>query len=111
MTKLAIAALAAFLPFSAIEPVRASDFTAEVTEWVIEPCMDVAAAIDVKSMKKSDLDLGIKREHIAKLMVASREAATRDLAAKMRANAPWENRRQAYPLTLKLCLAGLPGLE
>ena len=49
-----------------------ADFHAEVVEWVIEPCMAVSAALDLPKLKKTDLDMGIKREHIVKLMVVSR---------------------------------------
>lgn len=92
-------------------PALATDFHAEVTEWVVEPCMEVAAALDVKKYKKESIDLGIKREQIAKLMVASREAATRKLAGQMKADATWEARRAAYPIMLKLCVQQLPGMK
>ena len=59
--------------------------------------MEVAAALDVRSYRQDQIDLGIKREHIAQLMTASRDAATRDVAAKMDAGATWEQRRRRLP--------------
>lgn len=91
--------------------VQAADFHAEVVEWVIEPCMEVAAALDVKKYKEDQLKLGIKRKHLVEIMVASRDAASRDLADKMKAGAKWEARRAAYPIMLKMCLRGLPGMK
>ena len=82
-----------------------ADFHAEVMQWVIEPCMEVAAALGVKSYDRDQIDVGIKREHVAQLMTASRDSAARDLAGKMKASATWEDRRAAYPLMLEICLA------
>ena len=103
------AALMAATLVSAAIPVfaQSSDdaFHAEITEWVTEPCMEVAAALGVKEVERDSVEMGIKRTHIAQLMVASRDSATRDLARKMRASATWEERRAAYPLMLEICLA------
>ncbi len=52
-----------------------ADFHAEVLEWVIEPCMEVAAALDVKKYDEETIKAGVKRTHIAKLMLATRDAA------------------------------------
>lgn len=94
-----------------IPPAQGTDPYGEVVEWVIRPCMEVAAALDVKSNGQDRIELGIKREHIAEVMTASREAATRDVAPKMKAGGPWEARRAAYPITLRLCLQQLPGMK
>ena len=84
-----------------------TDFYAEVMEWVVEPCMEVAVALDVKVIRKDQLDLGFKRTDIAKVMAASRDAAARNLAGQMKADATWEDRRAAYPLMLQICLQSL----
>ena len=83
------------------------DFHAEVMEWVIEPCMEVAAAYGVKSLDRESIELGMKREHVALVMAASRDSAARDLSSKMSPTATWEERRAAYPHMLKFCLLGL----
>ena len=93
----------------AVAHAQESKFHAEVVEWVIEPCMEVAAALDVKTYKAETVEMGIKRTHIAKLMVASRDAATRRLAGQMKASATWEDRRAAYPIMLNLCLRQFTG--
>lgn len=100
------AALAVLIAGAEIARAQESDFHAEVLEWVIEPCMEVGAAIDVKKYDEETIKAGVKRTHIAKLMVASRDAATRQLSGKMKTGSPWENRRAAYPIMLRLCLAG-----
>ena len=92
-------------------PAFGQDFKAEIDEWVTEPCMEVAAALGVKAMKREQIDMGIKRQHVAKLMVASRDASTRKLARQMRASATWEQRRAAYPLMLKICIGQLEGMK
>ena len=84
-----------------------SNFHAEVVEWVVQPCMEVAAALDLQTIDKSALDMGIRRTDIAQLMTASRDAVTRDLAGKMKVGATWEERSAAYPMMLELCLAGI----
>lgn len=89
---------------AASHPAQAADYKAEITQWVIEPCMEVAAALDVKKYKAETVEMGVKRTHIAKLMVASREAAISQLAGKMKASATWEDRRAVYPMMLKVCL-------
>ncbi len=108
MRKLAPAALVGLAMVSlASIPAQASaeDFYTEVLEWVVEPCMEVAAALSVKEYDEDALEMGIKRSHIAEIMTASREAATREMAGKMRASAPWSARRAAYPIMLQVCLA------
>ena len=66
--------------------------------------MEVAAALGVKTYDYDQVEMGIKRTHIAQLMTASRDSAARDLSAKMKANATWEDRRAAYPIMLEICL-------
>lgn len=85
----------------------ANDFHAEVMEWVVEPCMEVAAAYGVKSFDEETIALGMKRGHVAKVMAASRDVAARDLSSQMSPTSTWEERRAAYPFMLKLCLQGL----
>ena len=82
----------------------------ELVEWVFEPCMEVAAALDVESMDRESVDLGIKREHIAELMLASRDAAIQDLARTMKAGETWEERRAAYPVMLRVCISQQRGM-
>ena len=99
--------VAVLLAGMAIASVRGDDFHAEVMEWVIEPCMGVAAAYGVKSFDREQLDFGMKREYVAQIMTASRDTAARDLSSKMAPSATWQDRRAAYPIMLKLCLQGL----
>ena len=87
------------------------DLQAEVEEWVVEPCMEVAAALDVESASQELIELGIKREHVVELLVASRSAATADIVAGLDPNVPWERRRLVYPALLKLCLLSLEGMQ
>ena len=103
--------LAAAMLWPAAVHAQTADYHEELIEWVIAPCMEVAAALGVKEYKAESIEMGIKRAHIAKLMVASRDASTRKLAAKMKASATWEARRAAYPIMLKLCLGNLPGMK
>ena len=69
--------------------------------------MEVAAALDLETLDKSALDMGIRRTDIAQIMTASRDAVSRDLAGKIKASATWEERSAAYPMMLELCLAGI----
>lgn len=97
--------LAAVLVAAPVSLAQADDNHAELIEWVFAPCMEVAAALDVGELEQDQLDLGIKREHIAELMLASRDAAIRKVSGKMKAGATWEVRRAAYPVLLRHCLA------
>ena len=81
------------------------DLRDELIEWVFEPCMEVAAALDVGSMEQESIDLGIERKHISQMMLASRDSAIREVVGKMKSDATWEDRRGAYPIMLRLCLA------
>ena len=96
---------AALIACATVSQAQAATFTDEIVEWVIEPCMEVAAALDVARYDKETIDAGVKRTHIADVMVASREAATEQMAGQIKAGASWEARRAAYPLLLKLCIA------
>lgn len=98
-----LTAVAALIAGVAVIPAQGDDFQAEVMEWVVEPCMEVAAAYGVKSFDREQIDLGMKREHVAQIMAASRESAARELAANIKGT--WEKRRAAYPLMLDICLA------
>ena len=89
----------------------AVDYRAEIMEWVIEPCMEAAAALDLGTLDKSDLDMGIRRTDIAQIMAASRSAATQDLAAQISTTATWTSRSAFYPMMLQLCLKSLPGMK
>lgn len=86
-------------------PTLADDPHAELIEWVFAPCMEVAAALDVGDLEQDQRDLGIKREHIALLMLASRDSAIREVSGKMKAGSTWEERRAAYPVLFRHCLA------
>ena len=88
---------------------QAQDIHAEIKEWVIERCMEVAAARGVGTMDQESVDLGIGRKHIAELMVASREAGIAEIAVSMSTGLSWEERRDAYPIMLWLCLAQQEG--
>ena len=98
-------ALAAALLIAPVALAQEQDNHAELIEWVFAPCMEVAAALDVGDLDAERLGLGISRKHIAEIMLASRDAAIRDVSGKMKADATWEDRRALYPTLLKLCLA------
>ena len=106
---LVIAALAAMM--MAIAQAQATDYSDEIREWVIDPCMQVGAALDAKAMDQESRDLGIKRSHIAQMMIASREGSIQELAGKMKSASTWKARRAVYPLMLKLCLSNLPAMK
>ena len=55
--------------------------------------------------------MGVNRDHLVTLMVASRESAIQDIADKMKKGATWEERSAAYPAMLRLCISGLDGIE
>ena len=82
----------------------------EVMEWVIEPCVQVAAAVGVKDMERESVDLGIKREHLAKIMAASREQSAQAIVDLMKDDTTWEERRAVYPTMLKMFLSQIEGL-
>ena len=86
---------------------KADTYYAELVEWAFEPCMAVGAAIDVPSLDQESVDLGIEREHVAALMLASRESAIRELSETLASgskNPGWETRRGFYPSILRMCL-------
>lgn len=103
-TTIIVAGLAVLIAGAEVARAQEPKFHSEVIEWVIEPCMEVAAALDVTKYDQETIKAGVKRTHIAQLMVASRESATRQMSRKMRAGASWEDRRAAYPIMLKLCV-------
>lgn len=95
---------------SYLTPVQADEelYYAELLEWVFQPCMEVGTALDVKDLDTESVELGIKREHIAMLMLADRDSKIRDLAATFAGgskNPSWEERRELYPSILRLCLS------
>ena len=98
-------ALAATLLAAPVALAQEQDNHAELIEWVFAPCMEVAAALDVGDLDSESRELGIERQHISQLMLASRDAAIREVSAEMKADATWEERRAAYPALLRLCLA------
>ena len=49
--------------------------------------------------------MGIKRAHIAMLMLASRDSAIREVSDLMKSGTSWEERRAVYPVLLRQCLA------
>lgn len=93
--------------FVATPQAQENDFHAEILQWVVEPCMSVAAAIGVKDLEADQLELGIGRKHVEAIMVTSRDTAAREMAGNMDPNATWETRRAAYPALLRLCLQGV----
>ena len=87
----------------------AEEHTAEIMEWIIEPCMEVAVAIEVKNLDRDTLATGVKRSHLAKIMSADREAAARRLAKSMKKGATWKQRSDVYPAMLRMCIRNIKG--
>lgn len=86
---------------------KADDYYSELVEWAFVPCMAVGSAADLNAVDQEARDLGVKREHIAELMLASRETGIRELADKFASgtgNPDWAQRRGIYLSVLRLCL-------
>ena len=87
------------------------EFTDKLPDTLGYPLFDalliqqVAAALEVNKYDRETIDSGVKRTHIAQVMLGSRDAAIREVVAKMKPDASWESRRAAYPVMLKLCIA------
>ena len=82
-------------------------YHAELKEWVYGPCMEVSAALAVATMDRESVEIGVKREHVAKLMLASRDKAILDFAKTLAGGGKkpnWEKRRTFYPPLLRLCV-------
>ena len=77
---------------------------AELIDWVYYPCMQVATAVGVEDLTDEQFQMGITRAQAATLMLASREAAIRNLAEKMSDGAPWKERRAVYRVMLDICM-------
>ena len=45
----------------------------ELIEWVFQPCMEMATALEVKNMDQETRDIGLTRAMVAKVMLAGRE--------------------------------------
>ena len=73
----------------------------EILEWVIEPCMAVAAALDV-----DELHHDAKRELIAHVLILQVTEMIREIVEGTLPFAKWEQRRTLYPGFLKACLKG-----
>lgn len=83
------------------------DYHAELKEWVYGPCMEIGAALAVGTLDKKTRELGVKREHVAKLMLASRDGTILDFAKTLAGGSKspnWEARRKFYPPLLRLCV-------
>ena len=86
---------------------KADNYYAELVEWVYAPCMEVGAAAQVGSLDQEKKDLGVKRSQVARVMLASREKAIRELAetlASGKKNPTWEQRRHFYAPFLEMCV-------
>lgn len=90
---------------------RGEDYTAEVREWIVEPCMHVMAALGLKDIERETLDMGVNRDHIVAMMVTSRDQVTKNMASKMKKGTTWEERSAVYPAMLRLCLSQLDGMK
>ena len=83
------------------------DYYAELVEWSFKPCIAVGAALGVTGFDQESRDLGMKREHVAQLMLAERHKAIRELAETLaggKKDPTWEQRRGMYPPILRICL-------
>ena len=92
----------------------AQDFIKELEQWVVEPCMEVKTALELSDLKKKDLEAGIKRTNIAKILTMSRAKNTKKLAETVRnskAGSSWKSRSILYPTLLRLCLSQLRGMK
>ena len=82
----------------------------ELIEWVFEPCMEVAQALDVKDMDEKTMNLykeqGVTRTVGASLMLAIRERELRALAERLSSGTArtWDERKLLYPGLLRTCL-------
>ncbi len=108
MKKLALVATATVLLAG---QAQATDYREEIIEWVVRPCMEVAAALEVDVYEKKAIDSGIKRSFVAEMMVANRAVNVENLANKMTPGMSWEQRRMAYPPMLTLCIRGFLALR
>ena len=87
MKRLLMALIASTL-IASLGSARGADYNVEVREWVIEPCMHVMAALDVDITRQEHLDMGTNRDGLVLGLVASRFAATEDIASQI---AKWQN--------------------
>ena len=92
------------LSIAGISNAQSKDIHSELTEWVFDPCMQVAAAIEVNIYDQETINSGVKRKHIAEIMLASRQSAISEAVKLMKKNATWKERSAAYPFMLKVCL-------
>ena len=77
---------------------------AELIEWVFGPCTNVAAALQVGLVEQEYLDAGLRRTHLAQVLLDEKQAALEKFVAKAKADVAWEDRRKAYPILLRMCL-------
>lgn len=111
MKRIALCALAASMILAAPAAQaqdKADAYYAELMEWVFEPCLEVVVAAQVAdTFDQEAIDLGMKRSHVAMLMLAERDHAIRDLAETFASGGKdpaWEERRAVYPILLRSCL-------
>lgn len=79
----------------------------EVKQWVVEPCAQVGAALQVTTIDRTDLTT--LRESTAAALVIMQDETTRKLAAQIRfGDNTWESRRKGYPVMLRMCVEGMP---
>ena len=100
-------AVIAILTAGSAHALTAEDYYNELVEWVFKPCIDVGSALGADELDQESVELGIKREHIAQIMLAERHNAISELAvtfANGKKNPTWEERRKVYPPILRMCL-------
>ena len=87
------------------------DYHEELTEWVFEPCMEVAAAFVVEHISTENRGLGANRKSLAEgMMVSQRKRMKEVVDSLMQTGAGlenWEDRREMYPSMLRICLNGI----
>ena len=82
---------------------------ADLIEWVFEPCMDVAAALEVGGLEESTRDSALGRKVLTQFLLVSRDASIREMSANLEAeikpDAKWQDLRVIYASMLRICLA------
>ena len=82
------------------------EIRAEITDWVIEPCMSIAIALRIEDMTQEHVSGGVTREMAAQMGVASRETLIVEMAETLRPDTSWSVRKLMYLNMLRQCLRG-----
>ena len=108
-TSIRTTAAAAAILFVSGSAAQEPDYYDEISEWVFEPCMEVAAAFVVDHISAENRDLGTSRKLLAEsLMLKQRGKMEEAVAIFLQGGAErWEDRRQMYPSMLRICLNGI----